>query len=97
MSTRRNTRDRSAFKKAFAWTAVPIVALSVLSTVGSGVEGLYAFWYVAAGLWLLSVLVGIGFAIGRGGQTTSGIWAGVGLGVVALGLTCFANLSTFEI
>ena len=95
MSTRRNPRDRSAFKKALAWTAIPIAAMSVVSTGGSGASGLYTFWFLAAGLWLIAILAGIGFAIGRGGQVTAGIWAGVAIGVVALSLTCFANLSSF--
>ncbi len=51
----------------------------------------------AAETWLLAVLVAIGFAIGRRGPVTSGIWAGIGVGIVALGLTCFANLNTFDI
>ena len=28
--------DKRAFKKAFLWTAVPIVALSIVSTAGVG-------------------------------------------------------------
>lgn len=87
----------STFRKAFLWTAVPIVALSTVSTAGSGADGLYGLWYLAAGTWSLVFLVAIGFAIGRRGPVTSGIWAGVGVGIVALGLTCFANLNTFEI
>ena len=35
--------------------------------------------------------------IGRRGPVTSGIWAGIAVGIVALGLRCFANLNTFEI
>ena len=51
----------------------------------------------AAETWLLAILVAIGFAIGRRGPVTLGIWAGIGAGIVALGLTCFANLNKFEI
>ena len=87
----------SDFKRAFLWIALPIVVLSIVSTAGAASGGFYALWYVAAGLGLLAPLVAIGFAIGRRGRVASGIWAGVGVGIVALGLTCFANLSTFEI
>ena len=47
--------------------------------------------------WLLAVFVAIGFAIVRRGPVTSGMWAEGGVGIVALGLTRFANLNTFEI
>jgi len=51
----------------------------------------------AAETCLLAVLVAIGFAIGRRNPVTLGIWAGIGVGIVALGLTRFANLNKFEI
>ncbi len=86
----------STFKKAFLWTTVPIAGLSIVSTGGAGAEGMYSLSYVAAGLWLIAVLVAIGFLVGRGGRATSGIWAGVAVGVVSLGMTCFANLNTVD-
>ena len=46
---------------------------------------------------VLSEPFAVGFAIGRRDPVTLGIWAGIGVGIVALGLTCFANLNKFEI
>ena len=95
----------TAFKRAFAWTAIPIVALSIASTVGvAGGEALhgtgnvlllgYFLWFAAAVVWLLTPLAAISFAIARRRKVASGILAGFGVGVLALSLTCFANLAS---
>ena len=97
MSTRRSARDESAFRKAFAWTVIPIVALSVVSTAGAAEVNIYSLWFAGVGLGLLAPLVAIGFAIARKRRAASGILAGFGVGILALALTCFANLSTQDI
>lgn len=95
----------STFRKAFWWTAGPVVALSVLSMAGAGGGGfegeggllgpLYFLWYAAAGVGLLALLLAAGFGAAGEKAAVSGILAGIGVGVVALGLTCFVNLGTF--
>ncbi len=79
----------SPFVKALVFTSVPIVAVSVISALPV-VETIGL-------LWFLAVIVAIGFLIAaavnfaRGNrQIAAGILAGVGIGAVALGLTCFA-------
>ena len=59
----RGARERpSGILEAFAWTAIPIVILSIVSTAGAAVgevsgsafwRGFYLVWYGAAGVWLV--------------------------------------------
>ena len=97
MSTRRSARDGNAFRNAFAWTAIPIIAVSVVSTAGAAADGFYFLWFAGVGLGLLAPLVAIGFSIAHKGRAASGILAGFAVGILALALTCFANLSTFDL
>ena len=54
----------TVFWKAFAWTAVPIVVLSIMITAGAAVGasgsaywlGFYLVWYGAAGVWLVATM-----------------------------------------
>ena len=86
----------SAFRKGFALTAIPIVVVSILSTAGAvGSEGLYFVWYLGAGLWALAILTAIVFTIAVSKRkTASGMWAGLGVGFLALTATCFVNVAT---
>ena len=55
---------------------------------------LYFVWYLAAGVGLLSPLVGVAlWAIGWK-KARDGVFAGFGLGLLALTATCFANLAS---
>ena len=59
----------SAFRVGFVITAIPVVALSILSTAGGAGEydpfhgsglGLYTVWYVAAAAWVAAFLASLG-------------------------------------
>ena len=99
----RGTRESaSGILKAFAWTAVPIVALSIVSTAGaaygvSGVQfwvGFYLVWLGAAGVWLVaSIAMVVLYARGTR-ERASGVLAGVGVGVLAVGTTGLVNFAT---
>ncbi len=99
----RGTRENaSGILKAFAWTAIPIVTLSIVSTAGaeyrvSGVKfwlGFYFVWYVAAGAWLVATIaMVVSYARGKRGSA-SGVLAGVGVGVLGLGTTGLVNFAT---
>lgn len=93
MRNRKGSEDKSAFRKAFAYTTIPIIALSILSLAGAAVEGLYFVWYIAIFMWVLAIVATIGFALIHRSRTASGILAGIGVGFLALGATCFANIS----
>lgn len=90
----------SDFRKAFIWTAVPLVALAVIDFAlgwfnsflwrsGVSVMFLFSLRGPLAILWLAALFTAIGFAIARKRQIAAGMFAGVGIGLVALGLTCF--------
>ena len=100
----RGTRENaSGILKAFAWTAIPIVALSIVSTAGAayGVSaqfwlGFYLVWFGAAGV-LLVATIAIVVLYARGArERASGILAGIGVGLLALGTTGLVNFATIQ-
>ena len=87
----------SDFSKALMITAIPIVALSVVSAVGAravggGVEviGFLYVWLIPVLLLLIAIGAAIGYTVKGRREIAAGIWAGIGIGIVSLGLTCFA-------
>jgi hypothetical protein len=49
-------------------------------------------WFVALGLWILAFVVAVILAINKQTRSLSaGIFAGIGISFVVLGITCFAN------
>ena len=92
----------SGILKSFAWTAIPIVTLSIVSTAGaeygvSGVKfclGFYFVWYVAAGLWLVAAIAMVVLYTRGKRESASGVLAGVGVGVLAVGITGLVNFAT---
>jgi hypothetical protein len=92
----------SGILKPFTWTAIPIVSLSIVSTVGAeyGVTGdkfwlgFYVVWYVAAGGWLaMTMATAVLYARGKR-ESALGVLAGVGVGVLAVGTTGLVNFAT---
>ena len=101
----RGARERaSGILKAFAWTAIPIVTLSIVSTVGavygaSGVKfwsGFYLVWTVAGGVWLGAIIAMVVLYARGKREGTSGILAGVGVGLLAIGTTGLVNFATIQ-
>ncbi len=92
----------SGILKAFAWTAIPIVALSIVSTAGavygvSGVKfwvGFYLVWYVAGGVWIVATLTMVVLYTRGKRESASRVLAGVGVGVLALSTTGLVNFAT---
>ena len=101
----RGTRESpSGILKAFAWTVVPSVVLSIMSTAGAAVgvsgsafwRGFYVVWYGAAGVWLVATIAMVVlYARGRR-ESASGVLAGVEVGVLAVGTTGLANFATIQ-
>ena len=86
----------SDFGKAFIITAISIAVLSVISMAGPAVDALYIFWFAAAVLWVIAIGAAILFAVRGRREITLGILVGIGIGIVALGGSCLANLSTYQ-
>ena len=83
-------RGMSSFRKALLWTAIPTVALCIISIIGGPV----AFLWLGAAIYILIAFVVSIFILILGDRgTAAGILAGVGIGVVTLGATCFANVN----
>ena len=93
----------SDFSKALMITAVPIVVLSVVSQVGyklAGGRGWYGgasmfwfyLWVVPALLVLIAVVRSVLLHSEGEKEKASGTLAGMGIGIVSLGLSCFANM-----
>jgi hypothetical protein len=89
----------SAFRKGLLWTALPTVLLGIVGTIGLAAtdtnevgNGFIIVWFVALGVLAIEMLLGfIMLFFPRHRQVTAGIWAGIALGMVTLGVTCFAN------
>ena len=101
----RGTRESaSGILKPFAWTAIPIVALSIVSTAGaaygvSGVQfwiGFYLVWFGVAGVWLVATTAMVVLYARGKRESASGVLAGVGVGVLALGTTGPVNFATIQ-
>ena len=92
----------SGILKAFVWTAIPIVTLSIVSTAGAAVGvsgsafwiGFYFVWYVAAVVWLAATITMVVLYAEGKRESASGVLGGVGVGVLAVGTTGLVNFAT---
>ena len=76
----------SDFRKALIITAIPIVVLSLISLAVQSV------WIAAAALWVVAIVAAIVLIFTGRREIASGIFTGIGIGIVALGATCFATI-----
>ena len=88
------------FHKALLWTVIPIIILCIGSMIGvaseeggySGIFNPIAFLWAGAVIYFIggvNVLI-ISAAIHKR-EIASGIIVGLGIGIVSLGVSCFAN------
>ncbi len=78
--------EMSGFRKALLFTAIPAILLSLVSLA---VPIVWIFAAIFVGLALLTAFI---LLITGDRQIASGILTGVGVGIITLGGTCFANL-----
>ena len=57
---------------------------------------MYFAWFAALLVTATSLLIAIILGLSGAGSQAKGVFAGFGVGVLALGVSCFANLSTVE-
>ena len=93
----------SANLKAFAWTATPIVILSIVSTAGAAYGpgfdfslGFYSLWDMAVGVGLVATIAMVVLYARGKRESASGGLAGVGVGVLAVGTTGLVNFATIQ-
>ena len=86
----------SNFRKALMFTAIPIVVLSLISLAGIGRyvfgEGVQSVWFASAALWVIAIGAAIVFSVKGKRGIAAGILAGIGIGFVAIGGICLADL-----
>ncbi len=85
----------SPFVKAMIYTAAPIVVVSAISTVGvAGIppsgESWAILWFIPAFMAIVAFIVSIVHFFQGKKQIAAGMLAGFGIGVLALGGSCFA-------
>jgi hypothetical protein len=80
----------SDFRKGLLWTAASISLVGIISSIG--ISALRMGWFVALGLWILAFFSAIVLAIVGKRRLAAGIFAGIAISLVVLGITCFANI-----
>jgi hypothetical protein len=90
-------RGMSGFRKALLWTAVPIVVMSLIGMAGIAsnevnLAVLLGFFWVGAVFYFVGTIIALIIcAVMRKRQIVAGILAGLGIGIVSLGVTCFTG------
>ena len=100
----RGTRESaSGILKAFAWTAIPIVTLSIVSTAGAAYGpgfdfslGFYSLWGVAVWIEVVATIAMVFLYTKGKKESASGVLAGVGVGVLSVGTTGLVNFATIQ-
>jgi hypothetical protein len=92
--------------RAFKWSFFPVLGLSVVSLLGFATDGaLYFSWYIGFIYAVVAALVGLTSGLvaiinsspnDKTRATSAGALAGVAVGAIALAVTCFVNLNTWE-
>ena len=82
-------KKMSNFRKAFLWTAIPIIVYTAIGMPGAIApyttwSGFGVFGGITFGLWVLAVLACIGLFIARKDEITRGILSGVSIGFLCV-------------
>jgi hypothetical protein len=79
----------SSFLKGLIYTAVPIVVLIILATIGTSTWLSFAWWVVVI-FFIAAFVAGIAYAAGGNRRASAGIFVGLAISAVAAGVSCFA-------
>jgi hypothetical protein len=79
----------SGFRKTLLITAIPIAIISLVSLAVPVV------WIFAAIIVAFALLIGIILLFTGAREIAAGILTGVGIGILVLGATCFANIGAW--
>lgn len=87
-------KPRSGFRKAMVVTAIPFLVVSVAWVIGAKFLANTPFTALV-GFPVLAVpaaiIVAVILAVTRRRQLAAGVLAGLGIGIVAMGASCFAS------
>ena len=83
-------------------TASPVFILSIISAIGawaftSSQNTYYIFWFVAAGLWVIAIVIAILHRVKSKTRIAKAIGVGIGIAFISLAASCLANLFTVEL
>ncbi len=83
---------QSDFRRSLLKTSIPLVTLSLLSLTSSFVDGMELIWIAGALGFFVAVFIGI-FNLTKGERArAAGVFSGIAIGGITLGITCIANL-----
>ncbi len=94
------TAPRSAgdsFLVGFLGAGAPIIVPALLSLIGSTDSGFALLWFAGPLAWIVAFFVMIVLYYARRPRTGTGILAALGVGVLVLFTTCFANLADVQL
>ena len=85
--------DGGGFLVGFLAAGVPIIVPGLVSLIGDA----WLLWYVSPVAWIVACFVMIALYIAQRPLTGTGVLAALGVGLLVLLTTCFANLSELRV
>ncbi len=90
--------DGGSFLVGFLAAGVPIIVPGLVSLIGDATaDGFGLLWYVGPLAWIVACFAMIVLYVSRRPRTGTGVLAALGVGLLVLLTTCFANLSELQL
>ena len=89
----------STRNKAFLFTAVPILLISIVSLFSKEAElnkGLGIAWLIAGGTWIIALLTALGLYLKKKKEIALGMLAGAAAGFASLVITMIILIATHQ-
>ena len=85
---------RGSFWAGFLGAGIPISLFGLLSLIGDvNRSGFATLWFIGALAWIVAFFVMLALYLAQRPATGTGVLAALGVGLLVLFTTCFANLS----
>ena len=85
--------SRGSFWVGFLGAGIPITLFSLLSLIGNvNGSGFATLWFIGALIWIVAFFVMLALYFAERPATGTGVLAALGIGLLVLFTTCFANL-----
>ena len=89
--------EGGSFLIGFLAAGAPIIVPALVSLIGDVNSGFALIWYVGPLAWIVAFFVMIVLYYSRRPRTGTGVLAALGVGVLVLLTTCFANLADLQL